>query len=245
VLGDFGIAALLQTGSSSAVRLTAGGMILGDLRYQSPEQARGEDVVEQSDVYALGILAFELFSGRSPYEASSPGQMLAAHLQQEPADLGRLRPDLGADLVKLVSRCLSKGAARRPLAREVAARLSAEGAPDAGEASPMEIFLSELRRRNVYRVAAGYIAAAVAVLGITQVVYDAFELSRAAYRAVVATTLGGLPVALVLAWLYDIQAGGIRRTRRLSGTESARALIWGGLGLSLLLAGALGWLLLR
>src|SRR4051812_36603800 len=51
VLGDFGIAALLESGASSATRLTAAGVRLGETRYMSPEQIRGEQVTEQSDVY--------------------------------------------------------------------------------------------------------------------------------------------------------------------------------------------------
>src|SRR5690606_22829751 len=63
VLGDFGIAALLESGSSSAARLTAVGVKLGETRYMSPEQIRGDQLTEQSDVYAFGILAYEVLTG--------------------------------------------------------------------------------------------------------------------------------------------------------------------------------------
>jgi eukaryotic-like serine/threonine-protein kinase len=81
VLGDFGIAALLETGTAAVTQLTAAGMMLGDVRYNSPERIRGEDAVEQSDVYSFGVLAYEVLTGRGPYDARSSAQLLAAHLE--------------------------------------------------------------------------------------------------------------------------------------------------------------------
>jgi serine/threonine protein kinase len=100
VLGDFGIAALQETGSASATRLTAAGVRLGDTRYQSPEQLRGETATEQSDVYAFGILAYEVLTGRGPYDARTETQLMAAHLTQKPTPLRELRPDLDPGLAE-------------------------------------------------------------------------------------------------------------------------------------------------
>jgi serine/threonine protein kinase len=246
VLGDFGIAALLDSGSAAAVRLTAAGMVLGDARYHSPERLLGEAAMEQSDVYAFGLLAFEVLAGRGPFEARSDAEMVAAHLDRPPADLRTFRAEVSPGLARLVARCLAKDPKQRPLATEIVAQL--EGAPSgsaAAEAGSVGQFLAELRRRNVYQVMAAYSALAIAVLGISQGVFEAFELSRATYRLVVGATLAGFPVALALAWVYDIRAGAIERTRPARGTPRTRALAWGGLTASLLVAAAVGWLLLR
>jgi tRNA A-37 threonylcarbamoyl transferase component Bud32 len=267
VLGDFGVAGLLDSGSAAAARLTTTGMVLGDPRYHSPEQVRGEPAVEQSDVYALGLLAFELLAGRSPYDTRTKVELLAAHANQRAMDLRAARPDVSPGMAALVARCLAKDPNQRPLAREVAARLSADEAAAEASARPaagtgagsgaaaggsaggatgsFAHFLAELRRRNVYQVMAAYSALAIAIFGIAQGVFEAFDLSRGAYRLVVGATLAGFPVAMVLAWVYDIHSGGIRRTRPTGSTARARALMWVGFVTSLLLAGGVGWLLLR
>jgi serine/threonine protein kinase len=245
VLGDFGIAGLLETGAAAATRLTAAGVMLGDVRYNSPEQISGDGAVEQSDVYALGVVAYEVLTGRGPYDARSSAELLAAHMQQIPADLRQLAPALEPRIATLLMRCLAKDPNQRPLARELAAALRERGGEEDADAGPLSQFLAELRRRHVYKVMAGYAAAAVAVLGVTEVVYEAFELSATSYRLTVAAVLAGFPVSIVLAWLYDIRAGRILRTADERGTTGLRALLWTGLAASLLVVAAVGWLLLR
>lgn len=250
VLGDFGIAALLASGSASAVRLTGAGVRLGQTPYMSPEQIRGEPATEQSDVYSFGVLAYEVLAGRGPYDAATDAQLLAAHLQLEPLRLRELRPGIDATLAGLIERCLAKDPNRRPRAQELAAALAATGVsaldaarpPDRG---PLAQLLAELRHRRVYRVVVGYGAFAITVLGVAEVVYDAFELSRFSYRVLVTATLAGFPLAIVLAWLYDIRADGVRRTRPTSASGRTRALMWGGLAACVIAAAVLGWLLLR
>lgn len=250
VLGDFGIAALLASGSASAVRLTGAGVLLGQTSYMSPEQIRGEPVTEQSDVYSFGVLAYDVLAGRGPYDAATDAQLLAAHVQREPLRLRELRPGIDATLAALIERCLAKDPNRRPRAQELAAALAAPGVsaldaarpPDRG---PLAQFLDELRHRRVYRVVVGYGAFAIAVLGVAEVVYDAFDLSSFSYRILVAATLAGFPLAIVLAWLYDIRGDGIRRTRPTAASWRTRGLMWGGLAVSVLAAAVLGWLLLR
>jgi serine/threonine protein kinase len=250
VLGDFGIAALLEGGArSDATRLTAAGVRLGDTRYLSPEQLRGEPVTEQSDVYSFGVVAYEVLTGRGPYEARTEAQQMVAHLEQAPTPLRELRPQIDAGLAALVEHSLSKDPNRRPRARELSARLAAPrgaGAPsDQPPAGLVGQFLSELRRRRVYQVLVAYGAFTAAVLGATQVIHDAFDLPLGLYQGLVLLTLGGLPAALVLAWLYDITAGGIQRTASSADGERMRALQWGGLAASVLCAALLAWLLLR
>jgi eukaryotic-like serine/threonine-protein kinase len=250
VLADFGIAALLETGSTVVTRLTAGGVRVGEVRHMSPEQVRGEAVTEQSDVYAFGIFAYELLAGEGPYIFRTEAQALAAHLRQRPRRLRELRTEVSPGLATLIERCLAKEPNRRPRAREVALALSSGPGAAAAAAAPggsLALFVEELSRRRVYQVLVGYGAVALAVLGGTQVVYDAFDLPRWLYRLLVATTLAGFPAALVLSWLYDITASGIVRTRSRDARAAGhlRILKWGGLVASIAAAALLGWVFLR
>jgi eukaryotic-like serine/threonine-protein kinase len=249
VLGDFGIAALVESGSDTATRLTQAGVRLGDTRYMSPEQLRGERPTECTDVYSFGILAYELLTGRGPYEASRQTELLVAHIREAPTPLSRLLPGIDVNLARLIELCLAKEPNRRPRAADLAARLDPQaGALAAGgaeERGRVAEFLAELQRRRVYQVLMWYGAVTAAVFGTAQVVYDAFELSQRSYQFVVLLTLGGFPVALVLSWLYDITGGGIQRTASTPTSRRIRSLKWIGLGASVVSAALIGWILLR
>jgi eukaryotic-like serine/threonine-protein kinase len=249
VLGDFGIAALLESGAASAARLTAVGVKLGDARYMSPEQIRGEQVTEQSDVYAFGILAYEVLTGRGPYNARGEAQMAAAHLQSEPLKLRELRADVDAQVAALIERCLAKDPNRRPRAQEIAGALAAPsaavGAVRAEDLGPIGQLLEELRRRRVYKVLVGYGAFALAVFGVSEGVGQAFEIPPLASRIIVVGTLAGFPLTLVLSWVFDIRAGRIQRTRSIGASPRARALMWLGLAVIVAVVAGLGWLLLQ
>lgn len=245
VLGDFGIAALLESGSATATRLTTAGMMLGDTEYLSPEQVRGEAVVEQSDVYGLGLLAYRMLTGSSPYQARTDAERLVAHVRQEPRPLQELRADADPALTAIVHQCLAKDPNQRPLAAEVAHRLRDQpGSREVTGGGALEQFLGELRRRRVYQVLAAYTAVAIGIFGIIQVIFEAFELSLQTYRITVAATLAGFPVSLVLAWIYDIHAGRVSRTQPTQSSAAARALMWLGLTIIVAFVAAAGWLLL-
>lgn len=123
-LTDFGLAAALDPEDREASRLTTRGHVIGDPRYRSPEQLRGEEITELADVYGLGLLAYELLAGEGPYEASSRSDLLIAHLQGEPRPLRSLRAEVDPDLEALIARCLRKVAAHRPRADEVVRELA-------------------------------------------------------------------------------------------------------------------------
>lgn len=93
-------------------------MYLGTPTYMSPEQGNGEEVTGQSDVYSLGVLAFEVLVGRPPFEGA-PVAVMAAHMRDVPPRVDELRSDVSAELSTLVQRCLDKNPARRPTAQEI------------------------------------------------------------------------------------------------------------------------------
>jgi serine/threonine protein kinase len=97
---DFGIAR-----ASEGLGLTGTGQVMGTPQYLSPEQARGEVASPASDVYSLGVVAFECLAGRRPFEAESPVATALAHIQQPVPDLPA---DVPSDLALVVQRALAK-----------------------------------------------------------------------------------------------------------------------------------------
>jgi tRNA A-37 threonylcarbamoyl transferase component Bud32 len=107
---DFGIAKLVGTVSRSK---TQTGNFIGTPHYVSPEQARGLAVDGRADIYSLGAMAFELFTGRLPFEAPSVVDVVSMHLHDEPPDLASLAP-VPAELDALVMSMLAKSPDERP-----------------------------------------------------------------------------------------------------------------------------------
>lgn len=214
VLADFGLAGILEEGGEAVTRLTGAGEILGDVRYAPPEQLEGETIRPGSDIYSLAITAYELLTGDGPFpDARKPAQLIKAHLQADPAPLRRLRPATSEALEDALLRCLNKAPEKRPGAGRLRERLD----PDrdrAGTEGAVGSFLGELKRRRVYRVGAAYGAFTLVVLAFVDAALPAlpFDLPDWTDSAIVLATLAGLPVVLVLGWLYDITDAGVQRT---------------------------------
>ena len=112
VVMDFGLAKERRA-EPEVVKLTQTGIVLGTPEFMSPEQIRGKPLDGRSDVYALGVLAFELFSGRLPFAGKSPQDMMLARLRGEPIRLRSLRPELPTRLEGVIDQALAKDPAAR------------------------------------------------------------------------------------------------------------------------------------
>ena len=87
---------------------TMAGMVLGSAGYMSPEQAGGKELDARTDVFSLGIIMYELLTGKSPFEGRGPFDTIVKILNANPLSLELVRPDLPMDLCQVVSRCLAK-----------------------------------------------------------------------------------------------------------------------------------------
>ncbi|MCX5055655.1 MULTISPECIES: protein kinase domain-containing protein [unclassified Streptomyces] len=102
---DFGIARAMQSGVTS---MTQTGMVVGTPQYLSPEQALGRGVDARSDLYSVGIMLFQLVTGRLPFEADSPLAIAYAHVQEEPVAPSSINRALPPAVDALVARALKK-----------------------------------------------------------------------------------------------------------------------------------------
>ncbi|MFE1459380.1 protein kinase [Streptomyces sp. NPDC058735] len=102
---DFGIARAMQSGVTS---MTQTGMVVGTPQYLSPEQALGRGVDARSDLYSVGIMLFQLVTGRLPFDADSPLAIAYAHVQEEPPVPSSINRALPPALDALIARALKK-----------------------------------------------------------------------------------------------------------------------------------------
>jgi eukaryotic-like serine/threonine-protein kinase len=112
VVMDFGLAKERRTGAEMS-KLTATGIVLGTPEFMSPEQIRGKPLDGRSDIYALGVLAFELFTGHLPFPGKSAQETMIARLRGTPQSLRDARPELPAKLDAVIAKCLAMDVANR------------------------------------------------------------------------------------------------------------------------------------
>jgi predicted Ser/Thr protein kinase len=109
---DFGLARLQQA-TEMAPRITQPGTLVGTPAYMAPEQLNGGDVDARADVFALGVLLYELATGSHPFEAPTPLGMIARILESEPRPVETVRPDVPDSLARAIARALRKAPAER------------------------------------------------------------------------------------------------------------------------------------
>jgi serine/threonine protein kinase len=105
ILTDFGIAKIIQ--SNTAMTKTGG--ILGTFDYMAPEQIQESANVDgRADIYALGVMVFQMLTGDVPFKHNNPGALLIAHLTQPPPNSCALVPDLPASICNAIQKAMSK-----------------------------------------------------------------------------------------------------------------------------------------
>ncbi len=146
-LTDFGIAKMLA-GSTSNYSLTATGRVMGTPAYMAPEQWRSEPVDARTDIYALGVILYELLLGALPFNSETPYGMMYKHFDQMPAPPRAVNPNIPQALERVVLRALAKRAEERyPSAQQMAHEYTA-----AIRTLPAEVAASALPRVTVEQI---------------------------------------------------------------------------------------------
>jgi serine/threonine protein kinase len=169
---DFGLAKLVEVQSTpprddsvTMTRLTEPGMLMGTPGYMSPEQARGEPADHRADIFAIGVLLYEMLAGRSAFKRQTVAETLTAILREDPPDLRSSNRQVSPALARLVARCVKKQPSQRfQSARDLGFAL--EAIADLGDAvAETGDDAAPARARLVWRYAAFAIAAAALVIG--------------------------------------------------------------------------------
>ena len=154
-VADFGLAQTFEVSSGDAP-----GRIIGTPAYMSPEQARGGEANARSDIYALGLIMYEMLTGRKPFTSESIAGYLEKHLHEKPNPPRAWNPGLSHDLEQIILRCLEKDPDKRPSnAGKVLQNIEERRLPvSAGEPGK--------RRRVRTRILAGAAALGLVALGL-------------------------------------------------------------------------------
>jgi serine/threonine-protein kinase len=217
---DFGIARSLE-----AQGLTATGRVLGTTDYVSPEQALGQDVTAQSDIYSLGIVLYEMLTGEAPFQADTQVAVAMKHVREPLPDVQRRRPEISAALAAAVERSTAKETRNRYATvsemvhdlEEVLAIEAARSGHATGEATTVLQSLSDdtadfapQRLRHPRRTL--FISAAVlAILAATIAVY-ATRTEKGPGATAIPHTRGLSEVKLTGAHDYDPEGDGDERS---------------------------------
>ncbi len=204
VVTDFGVAKAVSA-SSGESSLTSLGVALGTPAYMAPEQAAADPHVDhRADIYAVGVLAYEMLTGRTPFTAPTAQALLAAHITQVPDPVAKHRPAIPAALSALIMRCLEKRAADRwQSAADLVPQLESLTTPSGGM-PPTGAALSvssgteaAIRQGHPARVAALFGAASAGVLALVYLLVRQLGLPDWVFLGAIVLLLLGLPIMLV------------------------------------------------
>ncbi len=216
---DFGVAKAVSEAADQ--ELTAVGMTLGTPAYMAPEQAVADPKIDhRADIYALGVMGYEMVAGRTPFDGMTPQQALAAHVTRTPPPLTDRVPTCPSGLAALIMNCLAKQREERPqTAAELVPLLQAAATPSGGTA-PAVIPISgateaAIRRGHPGRVAALFAIASIIVLAGVRFLVLRLGLPDWVFWGAGALLVVGLPIMLV--------TGLHERRRALSRTTSEHA----------------------
>jgi serine/threonine protein kinase len=158
-ISDFGIARLGGAGT-----LTEAGTVLGTAAYISPEQGAGQQATPASDVYSFGVVLFRMLTGRLPFEADQPLELVRMHRAEPPPSVSDFRPDVPGRLESLVAAMLAKDPRDRPA--DGSALLAELEAPAGEPTTALPVPPAAARNKRLRLAIAGVVLALLAASGL-------------------------------------------------------------------------------
>jgi hypothetical protein len=259
VVTDFGVAKAVSA-STGESHLTSLGVALGTPAYMAPEQAAADPHVDhRADIYAVGVLAYEMLSGRPPFSGSTAQAVLSAHITQAPEPVTTHRETVPEAMNELILRCLAKKAADRwQRARDVMPHLDALLTPSGGvtptgtqPVSPVD-YAALARQAHPVRVAVLFGVAAAVVLALVYFVMYQLGLPDWVFLGAVLLLAIGLPI-MVLTGHHERQRAKARTVGTMVATPTGvrrlftwrRSVLGGGLAFAGLTVVAAGYMTTR
>lgn len=216
-VADFGIARELEANDG----LTKTGRVLGTTDYVSPEQAMGEDVTGQSDIYSLGIVLFEMLTGEPPFKGENHVAVAMKHVKEQLPDVQRLRPEVSSALAAVIEKMTAKEPIDRYLTaadaesdlEDLLAIESARAGGTTGEATMVFDSLPKRSRRlapggvsHPTRTRLAWLVSLAAVVGIAVVLFSQLQRGSSG-QPPAAKTKPGTAIALRSAGAFDPPPG--------------------------------------
>jgi serine/threonine-protein kinase len=169
---DFGVAKAVSE-ATGAHTLTSVGIALGTPAYMAPEQAAADPNIDHRvDLYAVGVLGYELLTGRPPFSGLTPQETLAAHVTQAPEPVERRRPGISPALSRVLMKCLAKRPADRwQTADELLAQLEPLATPSGGTTPTMTMPVAAITPRPRWVMPAIGAAAAILLTAVGLVLF--------------------------------------------------------------------------
>jgi len=181
---DFGLARVLSIPSAT---MTQSGSVMGSVHYFSPEQARGEEVTPQSDIYSLGVVLYEAVSGHVPFQGDNPISIALKHLQEEPKSLCLENPAIPKRLEQIIFKAMAKDPKNRFVSAAQMQQALAEGQPSGVISSaeeeqtrviPLPEQIETKKRDNKKRKIHPGAIVALTLLGLLLITGGLYALSR-------------------------------------------------------------------
>jgi serine/threonine protein kinase len=233
---DFGLAKIENAsgmdGATKTMPLTGEGSILGTLQYMSPEQVEGKEADARSDIFAFGLVLYELITGKRAFEGSTQTSLIAAILKDQPRPVSELQPVTPKALDRVVQTCLEKDPDRRwQSAREVKHALEwiSLGAPTPAPPKTQWLWQGVAAALAVIAVATAWALWPKPPAPVKSTRFQVPLPENEDYGLWMAFSPDGRKLAFTTSgpqrgvWIRDLEA---LETRHLAGTENALALFW-------------------
>src|SRR4051812_27593665 len=201
---DFGVAKAVSAAMNNGVgsTLTSVGTSIGTPTYMAPEQAAGDPNTDhRADIYAWGVMAYELLGGHPPFTHKTPHKLLAAHMMETPEPITNYRPECPSSLASLVMQCLVKDPDGRPQSANDLLRGLAEASTASG-GEPNLPAISIATRRTLVKALGIYAAAFILVAALAQTAVSVIGLPDWVLPGTLVVMALGLPVVLFTAFVH-------------------------------------------